>query len=294
MKSKIIIFFITVLVIGLGFFFLGKQTRLTQVVPNSFTQNKPTSASGVDRTTFDVARETGVSLHPPIKQTIKKNTQFQNQSKDKTLSLSKINRNLQITPLIISVNGISNEIGRTGVSNFVGLLSKDLPHLEAILKKGNFELIEWNLSKWANISDPDAPITWRIYFDGPNGTIGDFRKEVFTDSTHSKELRSQGYNVTFFSGGQTIDRFARNDGSESLGCFTNGRVRGYVQRFNNMDCYGIFWNANGDLVSEKIEKPMPQVIAAKKRLVEEYKNDPNKADWVRGIQEELNRMQSNQ
>lgn len=293
MKNIIIVFLVVMLVIGFGLLCLKKRNQSTQAIPDSSTQKQPALASGVSSAASNAEKTARFSQAVSTQNSAKEIRRDQNPWGVKDLPLSSVDRHLNISPVSISVNGVSNEIGRTGVSNFVGLLNKDMLNLQGLLLKGNFSVGEWNLYKSANIVDPMEPVVWNVSFNNSNNAISGIRKVVFKDASHHEELRSQGYDISFFPGGQTIDRYARNDGSESLLCYSNGQVSAYRKRFDNMNSYLIYWDEKRNITSEKITKPSPQVIAAKKRLVEEYKNDPNKADWVRGIQEELNRMQSN-
>lgn len=299
MKSKVVTVFVFVFLIGVGVYVLRprhQESRSTSVPPDSvMTPGGSTNSLSPDqdRSTVLLVHDSPASSSDPARNARSNVIPEKGSVWFREWPSSSVNRMLSVPPIVVPLQVASNEIGRTGMSTFINVLTNDLQQVEALLRKGDFTVKEWNLSKKAIINDPSAPVDWNIYFDGPDATVSGIKKDVFTDRTRRESIRSEGYNITFHPGGHLVDSFSRNDGSEGLRCFTNGILYQYGRRIGDVNRYSIRWDQAGNVVAEKMEGPSPQVMSAHKKLIEKYKNDPNKAEAVHHLQEELNRMQSN-
>lgn len=211
----------------------------------------------------------------------------------KVVSFTNVDARIGVARIPLPNQSPSNLMGQTLLQGFADMVSNDLLHVGHILQEGRFEIREWNLSRKAVVNEEEAPTTWHLYFDGPGQSLSGLKKVVFRDGSREEELRPQGYDCSFSENGESIKRLSRIDGSEYLLFFPSGQLREYAHRYEDMSWYAVRWAEDGAVISEKVEGPSPLTIAAQKRLIEEWKNDPYKADAVRLLQEKVNRMQSN-
>lgn len=291
MKRKIIIFIVIVLIFGAVAYFL--KSKRNDVTP-SLSARVPVEKQSVSAGGSNFARQAVTSS--AVDGSTSYNSRFtvgKNRVWYKELPSSNVNATLNMSPIILPTQTGSNATGRYDLIRFIGLISSDIQQVAALLKQGNFTVQEWNLSKQATINDPTAPIAWRVHFDAPNGTISGIRKVVYKDNSRKNEVRSEGYYLNFFQGGYVIEQLGRNDGSEHLLFFANGQIKMYGRRLANMNYYGINYDEEGRVVSEKIEGLSPQEIASHKKLIKKYKNDPNMREGIRQLEAELQAMQTN-
>ncbi len=184
----------------------------------------------------------------------------------------------------------------TDLIKFITVVNEDLKQVDRLLSEEDFTVTEWNMFRQTIVEMPDEPVTWTIYLNGPNGTMSGGRKRVYADNARQEEIRSQGYSISAHKATNVISGVRRNDGNEYVLLFADGGIREYARKLRGYVWYSITWDEDGEILAEETRDYTKSTIARRKRLLEmlEKKNDPHKAEAVRGLREEIEEAERNQ
>lgn len=173
---------------------------------------------------------------------------------------------------------------------FVAKINNALNNINNLIKEEDFVISEWNMFRQAIVKMPKAPVTWSIYLNGPNGAVSGVKKMVYNNMRREKEIKHQGYSISFYKGARIISRVRRNDGCEYILFSPDGTISDYARKVEGYTWYSIRWDEDGNILSEETRGPSRRVMDARIKFIEKYKNDPNKAEAVRQLQEEVDQM----
>lgn len=205
------------------------------------------------------------------------------------LPVGKIGTGFYPSPLVLSVQLPSSSISKSHITSFVALVNKDLLRVSDIISAGDFKLQIFNLSQWANIDDPKLPIVWRVYFNGMGESVSSIMKQAYTDSHREEEVKGLGYDVVFRGG--SINKIIGRNQDLVVSTYTNGALKQYSWRDNEYNWHVVSWDEKGSITKEYIEGP-GRTIAAKKNIIELFKNDPRKSNYVNEVKAQLEAIKS--
>lgn len=205
------------------------------------------------------------------------------------LPLGQIDAKFSPRPLVLSVNFPSNGLTTEHLSNFIEVINQDFKRVGNLISMGEFKLEIFNLSHWANIDDPEDPITWRVYFNGAGRTVSSISKCVFTDNRRQQEIIEKEYEAMFMR--NNITEIIRKAHQGALQFYSNEAFKKYVWRDEKYNWHVVNWDENGNIVKEYVEGP-GRTIAAKKNIIGLFENDPRKSNYVNEVKAQLEAIEN--
>ena len=251
----------------------------------------PPESSSVANTQADIPASSinSGSTHSVIQKEAPQDNTVKISAEPENLPLGQIDARFYPVPLVLSVQSPSDRITTTHISKFLEMVNMDFKRVSDLLSAGNFKVEAFNLSYWANIKDTDKPIVWRVIFGGPNRSVGAIRKYVYTDDGLQQEIKEQGYEVIFH--GASIDKIIGMKQNLCVNTYTNGAFKDYSWLDDKYNWHVVNWDENGNITKEYIEGP-GRTIAAKKNVIELFKNDPRKSNYVNEVKAQLEAIES--
>jgi len=136
--------------------------------------------------------------------------------------------------------------------NAAKIAKREIAEFQKEVKEGKIK-VENNNGIWCAVSDTNGKKIVRLAnYASQNGPMDFYTKRVYSDSTHSNEDHTLGYDIYFYANGQ-IRAYMRRDWAESFQYFENGRIRIFQVKKSD-GVYNARWDTNGCLVKEGTSK----------------------------------------